>query len=147
MQILKKGCDSMVCPKCGTQYDDNLNRCPQCGAVSHIPTPPRFGFSKTKPQQDESADANGSSVQPIEEVQTVQEATIAESPNADSSEGVVSNPTETAATVSYTHLDVYKRQGYHFPKCPRRCNKPLSLPKMHAFIPTAESILNAFLAH
>ena len=88
----------MVCPKCGTQYDDNLNRCPQCGAVSHIPTPPRFGFSKTKPQQDESADANGSSVQPIEEVQTVQEATIAESPNADSSEGVVSNPTETAAT-------------------------------------------------
>ncbi len=75
MQISKKGCDSMVCPKCGTQYDEKLNRCPNCGAISHIPTPPRFGFSKkqnpvetsdSQPTTPPSDEADTTTQQPVE---------------------------------------------------------------------------------
>lgn len=62
----------MVCPKCGTQYDESLNRCPHCGAVSHIPTPPRFGFSKK--QNTVEADDAQQADSPSEEDASVQQA-------------------------------------------------------------------------
>lgn len=101
MQILKKGCDSMVCPKCGTQYDESLNRCPHCGAVSHIPTPPRFGFSKKQhaaeaedAQQVDSPSEEDASVQ-----QAVEQAEASAEPQAPTpAEGAEKAMTEASAT-------------------------------------------------